>query len=539
MEKGGGSQLSVFQCFIVFFIWFRVIVNRRYLYKKFWMTNSVRVRFAPSPTGPLHIGGVRTALYNYLYARKHCGQFVLRIEDTDKKRSVDGAEEYIQSCLAWLGIEPDESPISQGPFGPYRQSERGDLYEKYILKLVNNGLAYYAFDSSEELEGHRLDHEKKGKTFIYSWHNRMKLNNSLVLGEEKTKEKLDSEHPYVIRFLMWDEKGSSIYHCSDSIRGNVAVDCKLLDDKILYKSNGMPTYHFASVVDDHLMEISHVIRGEEWLPSLVLHLKLYDAFSWIPPKFAHLPLILKPSGKGKLSKRDGDKLGFPVFPIQWEENIMGYKEEGYLPDAVLNFLALLGWNDGGENEIFSLEELVSLFDLKKVHHAGARFDPEKNKWFNQQHIQRLSLPDFSGLCKAVIENHGFVINDENKLKSIALMIQPRVVLTTELWRELKVFFVGPDVYDPKALKKVWKEKTKELLHAVVDLLSDDKVSLEQLKGDLKRVAENAGLGLGALMGPLRVVIVGSLCGPDLLSIVNTLGVEEVVGRINSALKSIN
>jgi len=503
------------------------------------MTNSVRVRFAPSPTGPLHIGGVRTALYNYLYARKHCGQFVLRIEDTDKKRSVDGAEEYIQSCLAWLGIEPDESPISQGPFGPYRQSERGDLYEKYILKLVNNGLAYYAFDSSEELEGHRLDHEKKGKTFIYSWHNRMKLNNSLVLGEEKTKEKLDSEHPYVIRFLMWDEKGSSIYHCSDSIRGNVAVDCKLLDDKILYKSNGMPTYHFASVVDDHLMEISHVIRGEEWLPSLVLHLKLYDAFSWIPPKFAHLPLILKPSGKGKLSKRDGDKLGFPVFPIQWEENIMGYKEEGYLPDAVLNFLALLGWNDGGENEIFSLEELVSLFDLKKVHHAGARFDPEKNKWFNQQHIQRLSLPDFSGLCKAVIENHGFVINDENKLKSIALMIQPRVVLTTELWRELKVFFVGPDVYDPKALKKVWKEKTKELLHAVVDLLSDDKVSLEQLKGDLKRVAENAGLGLGALMGPLRVVIVGSLCGPDLLSIVNTLGVEEVVGRINSALKSIN
>jgi len=539
MEKGVASQLSVFQCFIVFFIWFRVIMNRRYLYKKFWMTNSVRVRFAPSPTGPLHIGGVRTALYNYLYARKHCGQFVLRIEDTDKKRSVDGAEEYIQSCLAWLGIEPDESPISQGPFGPYRQSERGDLYEKYILKLVNNGLAYYAFDSSEELEGHRLDHEKKGKTFIYSWHNRMKLNNSLVLGEEKTKEKLDSEHPYVIRFLMWDEKGSSIYHCSDSIRGNVAVDCKLLDDKILYKSNGMPTYHFASVVDDHLMEISHVIRGEEWLPSLVLHLKLYDAFSWIPPKFAHLPLILKPSGKGKLSKRDGDKLGFPVFPIQWEENIMGYKEEGYLPDAVLNFLALLGWNDGGENEIFSLEELVSLFDLKKVHHAGARFDPEKNKWFNQQHIQRLSLPDFSGLCKAVIENHGFVINDENKLKSIALMIQPRVVLTTELWRELKLFFVGPDVYDPKALKKVWKEKTKELLHAVVDLLSDDKVSLEQLKGDLKRVAENAGLGLGALMGPLRVVIVGSLCGPDLLSIVNTLGVEEVVGRINSALKSIN
>ena len=353
------------------------------------MTNSVRVRFAPSPTGPLHIGGVRTALYNYLYARKHNGKFVLRIEDTDQKRSVDHAEEYIQSCLAWLGIKPDESPAHPGSFGPYRQSERRGVYQKYILELVKSGLAYYAFDSSESLEQHRNNHETKGKTFIYNWHNRMKLNNSLVLGEEKTKEKLDDGHPYVVRFLMWDEKDSSIYRCHDSIRGNVTIDCKLVDDKILYKSDGMPTYHFANVVDDHLMEISHVIRGEEWLPSLALHLKLYDAFNWRSPEFAHLPLILKPNGKGKLSKRDGDKLGFPVFPIQWEEEIMGYKEEGYLPEAVLNFLALLGWNDGGENEIFSLEELVSLFDLKRVHHAGARFDPEKNRWFNQQHILSL------------------------------------------------------------------------------------------------------------------------------------------------------
>ena len=320
------------------------------------MTNSVRVRFAPSPTGPLHVGGVRTALYNYLYARKHNGKFVLRIEDTDQKRSVERAEEYIQSCLAWLGIEPDESPDHPGSFGPYRQSERRDVYQKYILELVENGLAYYAFDSSESLEQHRNNHKKKGKTFIYNWHNRMKLNNSLVLGEKKTKEKLDGGHPYVVRFLMWDEKQSSIYHCHDSIRGNVAIDCKLLDDKILYKSDGMPTYHFANVVDDHLMDISHVIRGEEWLPSLALHLKLYDAFGWTPPEFAHLPLILKPNGKGKLSKRDGDRLGFPVFPIQWKGEIMGYKEEGYLPVAVLNFLALLGWNDGSENEIFSLEE---------------------------------------------------------------------------------------------------------------------------------------------------------------------------------------
>lgn len=539
VENRKNSQLSVFQCFIVLFLWFRVITNRRYLYKNFCMANSVRVRFAPSPTGPLHIGGVRTALYNYLYVRKHGGQFVLRIEDTDQKRSVDGAEAYIQSCLAWLGIQPDESPAHPGNFGPYRQSERRNVYQKHILEIVESGLAYYAFDSADELEGHRVDHEKKGKTFIYNWHNRMKLNNSLVLGEEKTKEKLDNGHPYVIRFLMWDEKESSVYQCPDSIRGNVAVDCKLLDDKILYKSDGMPTYHFANVVDDHLMNISHVIRGEEWLPSLALHLKLYDAFDWRPPKFAHLPLILKPSGKGKLSKRDGEKLGFPVFPIQWEEKIMGYKEEGYLPVAVLNFLALLGWNDGGENEIFSLEELISLFDLERVHHAGARFDPEKNKWFNQQHIQRLSISDFCSLCKPVIENHGFVVNDENKLRSIALMIQPRVVLTTELWRELKVFFEKPDVYDPKAVKKVWKEKTKGLLRAVVDLLSDDgEASLGELQDALKRVAEGAGLGLGALMGPLRVVVVGSLSGPDLLSIINTLGAKEIISRINSALEAI-
>jgi glutamyl-tRNA synthetase len=503
------------------------------------MANSIRVRFAPSPTGPLHIGGVRTALYNYLYARKHGGQFVLRIEDTDQKRSIVGAESYIQSCLTWLGIEPDESPTRPGNYGPYRQSERRNLYQEYIHELIVKGLAYYAFDSAESLEQHRNDHKKKGKTFIYNWHNRMKLNNSLVLGEEKTKEKLDSGHPYVIRFLMWDQRESSIYHCHDSIRGNVAVDCKLLDDKVLYKSDGMPTYHFANVVDDHLMKISHVIRGEEWLPSLALHLKLYGGFGWKPPEFAHLPLILKPSGKGKLSKRDGDKLGFPVFPIQWEKEIMGYKEEGFLPEAVLNFLALLGWNDGGENEVFSLEQLISLFDLERVHHAGARFDPEKNKWFNQQHIQRLSLSHFSSLCKAVIEKHGFSVHDENKLKAIALMIQPRVVLTTELWRELRVFFQRPESYDDVAIKKVWKEKTKSLLLAVVDLLSNDgEGSQERLKDALRGLAEDAGLGLGALMGPLRVVIVGSLSGPDLFSLINTLGLEEIINRIDSALKTI-
>ena len=503
------------------------------------MANSVRVRFAPSPTGPLHIGGVRTAFYNYLYARKHNGKFVLRIEDTDQKRTVRRAEEYIQSCLAWLGIEPDESPNHPGNFGPYRQSERRDVYQKYILELVKSGLAYYAFDTAESLEKHRKSHEKNGKTFIYNWHNRMKLNNSLVLGEKKTKEMLDDEHPYVVRFLMWDEKESSVYNCPDSIRGNVAIDCKLLDDKILYKSDGMPTYHFANVVDDHLMEISHVIRGEEWLPSLALHLKLYNAFGWTPPDFAHLPLILKPSGKGKLSKRDGDKLGFPVFPIQWEGGITGYKEEGYLPEAVLNFLALLGWNDGGENEIFSLEELVSLFDLKRVHHSGARFDPEKNKWFNQQHVQRLSISDFSRLCNAVIESHGFVVHDEKKLNSIALMIQPRIVLTTGLWRELVIFFEGPKRYDEKALKKVWKGKTKSLLLSVIDILPhESEASIDLLKNAMKKIAEDSGLSLGALMGPLRVVIVGSLSGPDLFLLIKTLGTREVIKRIQFALRAI-
>jgi glutamyl-tRNA synthetase len=503
------------------------------------MAKPIRVRFAPSPTGPLHIGGVRTALYNYLYAKKHGGQFVLRIEDTDQTRSVTGAEEYIQSSLKWLGIHPDESPIHSGEFGPYRQSERRHIYNKYILKLVESGNAYYAFDAAEDLDRHRKDHEKKGKTFVYSWHNRMKLNNSLMLSEEETKKRIQSGHPYVIRFLMWKEDDPIKLAFHDIIRGNVEVDCKLLDDKILYKSDGMPTYHFANVVDDHLMEISHVIRGEEWLPSLALHQRLYNSFGWEPPIFAHLPLILKPSGKGKLSKRDGDKLGFPVFPIQWEGEISGYREEGFLPEAVLNFLALLGWNDGSEQEVFSLSEMVSLFDLKKVHHAGARFDPQKNRWFNQQHIQRISLDNFSDLCKSVVENQGFDVNDANKLTSMAKMIQPRVVLTTDVWNEIKVFFEGPCEYDSTAIQKVWKEKTARLLGTVTDRLSSVReLTPEELKGVLKEVAESSGLGLGAIMGPLRLVLVGSLTGPDLIALVRVLGEDEVAVRIRSALETI-
>ena len=518
---------------------FRVIMNRRYIYKKNTMANPVRVRFAPSPTGPLHIGGVRTALYNYLFAKKHGGQFVLRVEDTDKKRSVAGAEDYIQTSLAWLGIRPDDSSHHIGQFGPYRQSERQHIYNKYIKALIDRGDAYYAFDSAEDLDQHRKDHEKKGKTFVYNWHNRKKLNNSLVLGAEETEGLLKSGQPYVIRFVMWKENEQELFSCQDTIRGSVDIDCKLLDDKILYKSDGMPTYHFANVVDDHLMEISHVIRGEEWLPSLALHLKLYKSFGWEPPIFAHLPLILKPSGKGKLSKRDGDKLGFPVFPLQWEGEISGYREEGFLPEAVLNFLALLGWNDGSDQEVFTLSELIHLFDLKKVHHAGERFDHEKNRWFNQQHVQRLSPNLFSDFCRAEVEARGYEVPKSNKLTTMAEMIQPRVVLINDIWSEISVFFEAPCEYDSKALQKLWKEQTAGLLQSLGDRLSDlGDAPPEELKVVMKNVAEDAGFGLGAIMGPLRLVLVGSLTGPDLIALIKALGVDEVAVRIRSALDTI-
>lgn len=504
------------------------------------MADSVRVRFAPSPTGPLHIGGVRTALYNYLYAKKNNGSFLLRVEDTDQKRTVSDAEEYIYSALEWLGIVPDESPKHGGSFGPYRQSERKDVYEKWVQILIDKGLAYYAFDAPEELDGHRKEHEKKGKTFIYNWHNRLKLKNSLTVSAKEVNEKIKSGAPYVVRFFMWNNGDDEVVRCPDIIRGNVDVGCKLLDDKILYKSDGFPTYHFANVVDDHLMKISHVIRGEEWLPSLALHIKLYNAFGWTAPAFAHLPLILKPSGRGKLSKRDGDQLGFPVFPIQWGGEVKGYRESGFLPEAVVNFLALLGWNNGDEQEVFSLEEMVSLFDLNRVHHAGARFDPEKNKWFNQQHIQALSLNAFAQLCKAEIERHTQTNLTDEKLMAMAEMVQPRVVLLGDLWVTLKVFFEAPDEYDPKATKKVWKENTSTLLQAVANrLVNEDDLKADDCKTTLQTIATDAGTGIGALMGPLRLVLVGSLTGPDLLQLVKTLGAQEVVDRINIAVMKIN
>ena len=357
------------------------------------MPKKVRVRFAPSPTGPLHIGGVRTALFNYLFAKKHGGDFVLRIEDTDQNRYVEGAENYIVEALNWLNIPFDEGVGKEGKYGPYRQSERKGMYSQYAEQLIASGNAYYAFDTSEELNFHRKDHEEKGKTFIYNWHNREKLNNSISLSQEEVATKIKNGDDYVIRFKMYNsEEGSdSVISTQDIIRGPVSFKKELLDDKVLFKSDGMPTYHLANIVDDHFMEITHVIRGEEWLPSVPLHIALYQALGWEVPEFAHLPLIMKPVGKGKLSKRDGDKMGFPVFPIQWKskegEVFSGYREDGYFPEALINMLALLGWNPGTEQEIFSLNELVKAFDLSRVNKTGAKFDPEKTKWFQHYYLQ--------------------------------------------------------------------------------------------------------------------------------------------------------
>src|SRR5690554_5045494 len=368
------------------------------------MSKQVRVRFAPSPTGPLHIGGVRTALFNYLFAKKHNGTFILRIEDTDQNRYVEGAEDYIIESLNWCHIPYDEGPGKNEKFGPYRQSERKHLYNEFADKLIASGNAYYAFDTAEKLDFHRKDHEEKGKTFIYNWHNRKLLLNSLALSKEETQAKLDAGEDYVIRFK--SPKDQTL-HLTDIVRGEITIDTNILDDKVLFKSDGMPTYHLANIVDDHLMEITHVIRGEEWLPSLALHVLLYRAFGWDAPEFAHLPLILKSVGKGKLSKRDGDKLGFPVFPLQWTDPVSGevssgYKEQGYYPEAVVNFLAFLGWNPGTEQELFSLDELIEAFEIEKVQKAGARFDPDKTKWYNHQYLQKRSNEDLAKELHAYI-----------------------------------------------------------------------------------------------------------------------------------------
>jgi len=501
------------------------------------MPKKVRVRFAPSPTGPLHIGGVRTALFNYLFAKKHDGDFILRIEDTDQNRYVAGAEQYIINALDWCQIPYDEGPGKDGGFGPYRQSERKQLYKQYADELISRGKAYYAFDTPEKLDFHRKDHEANGKTFIYNWHNRLKLTNSLSLSEEEIQAKLKAEEDYVIRFLTpQDQK----LHLKDIIRGNIEIDTNILDDKVLFKSDGMPTYHLANIVDDHLMQISHVIRGEEWLPSLALHQLLYDAFEWDAPEFAHLPLIMKPVGKGKLSKRDGEKMGFPVFPLSWNES-QGYREAGYFPEAVINFLAMLGWNPGTEQEVFGLEELVQTFTLERVHKGGARFDPEKTKWYNHQYLQKKTDEELADLFRIDLANKAIpsYAQHDNYVEKVVALIKERANFVSDFWELSEYFFESPTNFDEKAVRKQWKEDTPQImadLIGVLEIIED--FSSENVETLVKELINEKGLSFGKVMPPLRLVVVGAMKGPHLFDILGMIGKAESISRIQKAVSII-
>lgn len=508
------------------------------------MERRVRVRFAPSPTGPLHIGGVRTALYNYLFAKKQGGDFILRIEDTDQTRFVEGAEDYIVEAFRWLGIKFDEGVGIGGEFGPYKQSERKDIYKSYALELVEKGMAYYAFDTPEELEEKRKEAESEKKTFQYDCKTRQGLRNSLSLSEEETQGLIASGMPYVIRFRFPEDE---MIEFDDLIRGHVKMNSSLLDDKVLYKSDGMPTYHLANIVDDHLMEISHVIRGEEWLPSCPLHVMLYRAFGWesTMPQFAHLPLLLKPEGSGKLSKRDGDRLGFPVFPLQWldpktKETSSGYRESGYLPQAVVNMLALLGWNPGTEQEIFSLEELVEVFSIDRISKHGARFDLEKAKWFNHQYLQKLDNASLTEVFLQDLKQRGIEC-DFAKAETIVGLIKERCSFAKELWDNGDYFFVAPESYAEKALKKRWKEGTSERMIEIVSHLrelEDDNWAQRAEDFLMDYIKENE-LNMGQIMNSIRLAVVGDTRGCSMLDIFAVLGKEESLRRISVAADRIN
>jgi glutamyl-tRNA synthetase len=506
------------------------------------MESNVRVRFAPSPTGPLHIGGVRTALYNYLFAKKYNGTFVLRIEDTDQTRYVANAEQYIIDALDWCNIPFDEGPGKNEKFGPYRQSERKELYKKYADQLIETGWAYYCFDSSEELDAHRKGHEAEGKTFIYNWHNREKgrLVNSLVLTDEEVQNRINSGENYVIRFKTPQDEHLRM---DDEIRGNIRIDTNTLDDKILFKGDGMPTYHLANIVDDHLMEISHVIRGEEWLPSMPLHVLLYRAFGWDAPKFAHLPLILKPVGKGKLSKRDGDKLGFPVFPLEYTNEVSGdvsrgYKEDGYFSDSFINMLAFLGWNPGTEQEIFSLEGLIEAFDLKRVSKSGAKFSPEKASWFNQQYMQTKEDAELTDLFIPILEEKG-IIKEKDFILKVVSSIKERAVFVKDFWDLSSFFFETPTDYDAKASKKNWKEGTPDLMTELIAVISSiEDFSSENTEKEIKEWITAKEIGFGKVMQPLRLSLVGKLAGPHLFDIIAMIGKKETVKRLENAISKL-
>jgi len=504
------------------------------------MESNVRVRFAPSPTGPLHIGGVRTALYNYLFAKKYNGTFILRIEDTDQTRYVKNAEQYIIDALEWCKIPFDEGPGKHEKFGPYRQSERKNLYQKYANLLINSGWAYYAFDTSDDLNAHRKDHEASGKTFIYNWHNREKgrLINSLVLSDEDVQDKIKSGENYVIRFKT---PQNEVLVMNDEIRGKITIDTNTLDDKILFKSDGMPTYHLANIVDDHLMEISHVIRGEEWLPSMPLHILLYRAFKWEAPKFAHLPLILKPVGKGKLSKRDGDKLGFPVFPLAYSneetnEVSRGYKEDGYFEDAFINMLAFLGWNPGTEQELFSLENLIQEFELQRVSKSGAKFNPDKTKWFQQQYMQTKDNSELTDLFLPILAEKG-IHQEKSFVLKVVSAIKERAIFVADFWELSSFFFEHPQDYDAKASKKNWKEGTSELMQELInEFAAIEDFSSENTEKEIKKWISGKEIGFGKVMQPLRLSLVGKLAGPHLFDIIAMIGKEATIQRIKNAIE---
>jgi glutamyl-tRNA synthetase len=497
----------------------------------------VRVRFAPSPTGPLHIGGVRTALYNFLFAKKLGGTFILRIEDTDQGRFVEGAEEYIMEALEWCGITVDEGIAEGGKYGPYRQSDRKAIYRQYADMLIDKGHAYYAFDTPEQLDTLRSESEKSGNTFIYNAAVREKMINSVTLDEKVWKEKLVGGEPYVIRYRM---PLSDDIHFNDIIRGDIVVNSATLDDKVLFKSDGMPTYHLANIVDDHLMEISHVIRGEEWLPSLPLHIMLYRSFGWDPPLFAHLPLLLKPDGKGKLSKRDGDKMGFPVFPIFWPfgETAKGYREEGYYPEAFVNMLALLGWNPGTEQELFSMKELIEAFSIDRVGKSGSRFDPEKAKWFNHQYLQKRTNTQLSLEFREFLRAHGYHI-DVVRLDILTGLVKERVSFVREIWDQTDFFFKAPDTYDPEVIKKRWKENSAALLLELKSVLEEAKdFSSAGTETAVKGWIAEKGYDTGIIMNAFRLVIVGASRGPHIFDIISWIGKDETLKRITKGASVI-
>ncbi|HIU54464.1 MAG TPA: glutamate--tRNA ligase [Candidatus Gallibacteroides avistercoris] len=502
--------------------------------------NKVRVRFAPSPTGALHIGGVRTALYNYLFAKQQGGEMILRIEDTDSQRFVPGAEQYIIESLQWLGIRFDEGVGHGGPHAPYRQSERKEIYKKYVDYLLKNGLAYIAFDTPQELEAQR----KAIPNFQYDASTRMQMRNSLTLPQTEVEELIASGTQYVVRIKI--EPGEEIV-VNDLIRGEVSISSSILDDKVLYKSaDQLPTYHLANIVDDHLMEVTHVIRGEEWLPSAPLHVLLYRYLGWSDtmPRFAHLPLLLKPEGNGKLSKRDGDRLGFPVFPLEWKdpktgEISSGYRESGYLPEAVVNFLALLGWNPGNDQEILSMEELTQLFSLEKCSKSGAKFDYEKGKWFNHKYIQQKDNAEIASLFMPQLEAYG-IQSDLQYVTRVVALVKERINFIKELWGQASFFFKAPETYDEKTVKKRWKEDSAQRLSELIGVLQDiTDFHSENTENIVKAWIESNGYHLGNIMNAFRLAVVGESKGPHMFDITELLGKEETIRRIQKAINTLS